>query len=415
MKQKHILFSAVSGNILEYYDFIVYTVFISAIGRSFFPESSQLSQTLAALAIFAVGFLTRPVGGILFGYIADRFGRRISLILSMLGMTIPTFCIGLTPSYETIGILAPALLVLFRLMQGLCISGEGAGTAIFVLEHKHNMRPGFVSSLVHASNIVGTILAAFIGLLICHYFPNSIYHWRFAFILGGLFGLASLYLRLKLSETPIFQQVLAKKMLLKSPFLHVVQTAWRPMIITFCCGALASSIVYLVKTYVRVFYQDLMLLSEKTSIFYLSYACFVLMIGMPLFGYLSDLFGRIRLILLSSSAIIICIIPALVLMAGQTLLEQIMGVTLLALLAASFSGVSYLFIISLFKPEERFSGVAFSYNFGIAIFGGTSASISRYLVEHTGKYYAPGFYIMFTAGLFLLAIFAMKDSLQQSQ
>ena len=377
MKQNKVLLSAISGNILEYYDFTVYTVFIEIIGQVFFPHASKLSQVLSALAIFAVGFITRPVGGILFGYIADTFGRRISLILSMLGMTIPTIGIGLIPGYYEIGYLAPALLVFFRLVQGLCISGEGAGTAIFVLEHQHNLRPGLVTGTVHASNIVGTILDSFVGLIISHYYQDSQYHWRFAFILGGFFGLYALYLRLKVSETPVFKMVLEKKAMLKSPFRSVVKNSWRSMLITFFCGALTSSIVYLVKTYVKVFYHSIMMLDNRISLFYLSYSCFILMISMPIFGYISDIFGRTRTIICSTISIFFCIIPVLMLMSGTTTAEHLIALTLLGALAGSISGVSYLFIISLFKPEERFSGVAFSYNAGIAVFGGTSASISR--------------------------------------
>jgi len=409
MKQNKVLVSAISGNILEYYDFTVYTVFVEIIGRVFFPNFSKFSQILSALAIFAVGFITRPIGGIVFGYIADTFGRRISLILSMLGMTIPTIAIGLTPSYHEIGIFAPILLVVFRLIQGLCISGEGAGTAIFVLEHQHHLRPGFVTGLVHASNIVGTIIASFVGLIISHYYRDSHYHWRFAFILGGVFGICALYLRLKLSETPVFKMALEKKTTLKSPFRSVLKNSWRAMLITFCCGAITSSIVYLVKTYVKVFYHDVMLLDNRISLLYLSYSCFILMISMPIFGYISDLFGKTRTIVCSVLTIFVSIIPVLMLMSGQSTMEHFIALTLLGALAGSISGVSYLFIISLFKPEERFSGVAFSFNSGIAVFGGTSAAISRYLIEYTGLNYAPGFYIMFTALMFLIMMFKMRN------
>src|SRR5690242_17310489 len=138
-KPRSVFFSAISGNILEYYDFTVYSVFSSVIGRTFFPTASEFAQIVMALGIFAVGFVTRPIGGIVFGYIGDRYGRRIALIISMLGMTIPTFTIGLIPTYEQIGIYAPVTLVVMRLIQGLCISGEGAGAAIFILEHHQNL------------------------------------------------------------------------------------------------------------------------------------------------------------------------------------------------------------------------------------------------------------------------------------
>ena len=140
-----------------------------ALGKVFFPSSSATVQMLSSLAVFAVGFLTRPIGGIVFGYIGDIYGRRVSLIISMLGMTVTTFAMGMIPGYDTIGIMAPILLVCMRLIQGLCISGEGAGAAIFVLEHYGNLRPGLVAGIVNGSNIAGTLIASFVGIFIDAY------------------------------------------------------------------------------------------------------------------------------------------------------------------------------------------------------------------------------------------------------
>jgi MHS family proline/betaine transporter-like MFS transporter len=411
MKQNRILVSAILGNVLEYYDFTVYIIFTSIIGKVFFPSSSPLLEHLASLAAFAVGFITRPIGGILFGYIGDKFGRKISLIISMLGMTIPTLLIGLIPGYDQIGFIAPMLLIICRLVQGLCISGEGAGTAIFVLEHKHHLRPGLVTSLVHASNIAGTLLASFFGIIIARYYPDNTDTWRGAFILGGLFGLVGFYLRLKVAETPVFKMLLAKRLTLRSPFFHVVKNAWRSMLLTFFCGASTSSIVYLVKTYVQVFYHNVMHVDNEKSLIYLSYCSVALMIFMPFFGFLSDIFNRTKLLISSVVTVCFAVIPVLLLMAGESTLQHFIALTLLAFLAASMSGISYLFVISLFRPEERFSGVAFSYNFGIALFGGTSAMISRYLVDYTGLFYAPGFYIISVAIIFLISLYCLRGTL----
>lgn len=408
-KTKSVFLSAVLGNILEYYDFTVYSVFSAVIGRTFFPSESEFVQIVASLGVFAVGFLTRPIGGILFGYIGDKYGRRISLIISMLGMTIPTFTIGLIPSYDHIGFSAPVILVIMRLIQGLCISGEGAGAAIFILEHHQNLRPGFTAGLVHGSNIAGTLIATFIGILIEQYFEHASYAWRYAFLLGGFMGLIGFYLRLRVSETPIFQMLAEQKKTLKAPFVYVIRTAWRSMFITFCVAMVASSVLYLVKTYVNVFYNNVMHLDNTTSLIYLSYASFIAMISMPLFGGAADIFGKLRMMVLSSIAIILLALPTLLLMSSTQTLMQILALTLLGALGGGISGTAYIFIISLFTTEQKFSGVAFSYNLGIAMFGGTSPIISRWLVEKTGLYYAPSFYIMTTASLFLIIIYLMRN------
>ncbi|MGI4776313.1 MAG: MFS transporter, partial [Janthinobacterium lividum] len=393
-------------------DFTVYSVFAGVIGYTFFPNESEFLQTLASLGAFAVGFITRPIGGIVFGYIGDKYGRRLSLIISMLGMTITTFTIGLIPSYSDIGFYAPLILILMRLIQGLCISGEGAGAAIFILEHHQNLRPGLTAGLVHGSNIAGTLIATFIGIVIEQYFHNIDFAWRYAFLLGGFMGLVGFYLRLKVSETPIFQMLAEKKKNLSTPFMHVLRTARRSMFITFCVAMVASSVLYLVKTYVNIYYHNIMHADNTTSLIYLSYASLVAMISMPLFGGAADIIGKFKMIVLASLAIVILSLPTLILMSSPYIWLQILALTCLGMLGGSISGTAYIFIISLFTAEQKFSGVAFSYNLGIAMFGGTSPIISRWLVEKTGLFYAPSFYIITTASIFLIIVFIMRDSIK---
>ncbi|MES2215332.1 MAG: MFS transporter [Pseudomonadota bacterium] len=410
-ERRKVFLSAISGNILEYYDFTVYAVFSVVIGREFFSAESEAVQILSSLAVFAAGFITRPIGGMLFGYIGDRYGRRIALIYSMLGMTIPTFAIGLIPNYTEIGVCAPLILVFMRLLQGLCISGEGAGAAIFVLEHRGNMRPGLITGIVQSSNIGGTLLASCVGIIIEKYFSHIEDAWRGAFILGGILGLAGLYLRLRVAETPIFKELLASKHNLKDPFIHVVRTAWRCMFITFCLGGMTSSIVYLVKTYIHVFFSNAMYLEKTTSLLYLSYTSLVLMMTIPCFGALADRFGKFRIMFLSASAIPICALPILMLMSSVVQWHQVLSLTLLGILAGSVSGVAYIFIISLFTAEQRFTGVAFSYNLGIAVFGGTSGMISKWLVETTSLSCSPAFYIMATSLMFVATMIFMRQDI----
>lgn len=412
-KRKSIFLSAISGNILEYYDFTVYAVFSIAIGRVFFAADSGFVQTLASLSVFAVGFVTRPIGGILFGYIADRYGRRISLIVSVLGMAVSTFTIGLIPSYNEIGYYAPLTLVIMRLIQGLCISGEGTGAAIFILEHYQNLRPGFTAGIVHASNIAGTLLATAVGLLLEQLFPHADFAWRFAFILGGVMGIVGFYFRLRVSETPIFKILAEKKKTLKMPFFHVWQTSWRAMIITACLGGAASSVVYIVKTYINIFHCEVLHLDKTTSLIYLSYSSIIMMVSMPIAGHISDVIGRFKIVVISSIGIILLSIPSFILLASVDLWQQILALTIIAMMGGFIAGSAYIFVISLFAPEEKFTGVAFSYNLGVALFGGTSAVIARWLLEMTEKPYSPAFYLIFTTSAFLLVAYPMRNTITQ--
>ncbi len=410
-KRRSIFLSAISGNILEYYDFTVYAVFSLSIGRAFFPSDSQVIQTLSSLSVFAVGFLMRPIGGIIFGYIADKYGRRVSLIISMLGMTTTTFIIGFIPGYSEIGYSAPVLLVMMRLIQGLCISGEGAGAAIFILEHYQNLRPGFTAGIVHASNIAGTLLASVVGIVLEQLFPGLEFAWRFAFILGGLMGIVGFYFRLRVSETPIFEMLAEKKRTLKMPFTHVVRSSWPAMLITCCLGGSASSLVYIIKTYINIFHCEVLGFDKTTALIYLSYSSVVMMLTMPLSGYISDHIGRFRMIIIASLAIVVIAMPAFMLLACGEMWKQVVALTTIAMLGGFIAGTAYIFIISLFSPEERFTGVAFGYNLGVALFGGTSAVISRWLVEVTGLYYAPAFYIILTSLGFLAVTYVMRSTI----
>ena len=413
-QQRRIVFlSAISGNIMEYYDFTVYSVFAVTLGKIFFPSGSETVQMLASLAVFAVGFLTRPIGGIVFGYIGDRYGRRVSLITSMLGMTITTFAMGMIPGYNTIGIMAPILLVVLRLIQGLCISGEGAGAAIFVLEHYGNLRSGLVAGIVQGSNITGTLLASFVGILINKYLGHVEEAWRFAFILGGMMGIAGFYLRLKTQETPIFKILSKKKQVLKAPFFDVVKRSWHYMMLTAVVAGVAGSIVYIIKTYIVVLYSGIMHMDTQTSLLYLSYTTFVLMIFMPITGWASDYIGRKKTLQIAAIIEIIFIIPVMHLMGSENITYQIIGLTSIGILGGLASGGAYVFVISLFDPQERFTGVAFSYNLGVALFGGTAPMIATGLVKATGFMHSPAYYIILLSSVFLFMTFIMKKAIDK--
>lgn len=413
-KRKFVFFAATMGNVLEYYDFTIFTVFTATIGRIFFSQQSEFIQTLSALGVFAVGFLTRPIGGIIFGFIADRLGRRISLICSMLGMTIPTLMIGLIPGYDIIGIYAPLFLILMRLIQGLCISGEGTGTAIFVLEHYKSLRPGVITGLVHSSNIGGTILASMVGILLGKYMSEYDWSWRIAFIIGGIFGIIGFYIRLQVNESPEFSKIQKQKKILKSPLRNVFKTAWPSLIITFIIAGLASSIVYFIKGYLNVFMQTTHNISSAHSLSYFAYTNFIVMISMPIGGMLTDFFGKRKTIKLIIILLAILIIPLMYCLALNSLFFIYMSLTIIGCLAGCMAACAYIFSISLFSPEQRVTGVALSYNSGVALFGGTTPIISDIIYKYSLIPYSPSFYIVFLSIIAISILFLLNKYISKN-
>lgn len=222
-------------------------------------------------------------------------------------------------------------------------------------------------------------------------------------------GLAGIYLRLKVAETPIFVELAQKKKILKAPFLHVLKHAKTSLIVTGALGACASSVTYMMKTYINIYHCDVLHYQDTLARSLTAYTAIITMIIMPLAGHCSDVIGRLKTITLAAIIVFVLVLPCFYLLSCQTMWQQIVALTLLAFLGGSIAGSAYIFIISLFSPKQRFSGVAFSYNLGIAMFGGTSPAIARWLLEATGQYYSPAYYIMFTSGTFLLILYFTWD------
>ncbi len=399
--KNRIILTAIIGNILEYYDFAIYSVFYLQIAKAFFPTSDLRVQILLALAVFALGSFARPFGGIIFGHLGDRYGRKVSLTAAMLGMAVPTLCIALIPSYDQIGIYAPILLIVFRMFQGLSVSGEGASAAIFLLEHFYKWRPGLLSSIVMASNTLGALLATCIGILISKIDELD---WRVAFIIGGMLGLVGIYLRIKISETPTFQLLQQQNKILKFPLVAVFKNNAKNILICACIGGTTASFSYFVKTYLNVLFTNFLGYSQDIALGYVAFCTGLLMLFIPFFGWLSDKIGFKQVIIGSAYISIIAIIPTIMLTQSHNNMVILLALVIFALLTSSISAPAYRYAVTLFPPEQRISGVAFSYNLGIACLGGTAPFIFTYLNNITHLNYAAGFYIIFTSILLLIVL-----------
>lgn len=209
---RKVLLAGMIGNGLEWYDYALYAYMVTLISKLFFPAGNEAVHLLATLGIFAVGFIARPFGGILFGMVGDKFGRRTALVAAIFLMAFPTGCIGLLPTYEQVGILAPLLLVLLRVMQGLSLGGAFSGTVIFLVEHSPPARRGLVGSTSLASLAVGFLLGSLVVMLMQVSLSEAQFEswgWRIPFLLGVPIGFIGLYIRNHTEESPVYEE--AKK------------------------------------------------------------------------------------------------------------------------------------------------------------------------------------------------------------
>ena len=412
MSKKKIISSAIIGNIVEYYDFGIYAVFADIIGKLFFPNFDEHTQLMFSFTIFAIGFFMRPLGGIFFGHIGDVFGRKIALTISIIGMGISTLCIGLMPSYSQIGMLAPILLTVIRMFQGLCIGGEGAGSAIFIIEHFEEKNVGLIGSIIMASNISGTLLALIVGISIDYFVTIDNFTWRYGFLLGGIMGLIGLYIRKKSKETPVFENLKLQNKTTKSPIITVIKEKWRSVLIIASFASVATSSTYMLRGFFHVYFTEMIHMAKSDSLYIVAFALTTIIITLPFFGYLADKIGYKKYIYSVILIFIILIVPIFnnITSHFNNIYNIYFNIFLLGILVASVVSSYYIFAINFFSPELRYSGIALSWNIGNALFGGTTPIISTLLVAKYG-YTAPAYYLMLTGVLFLIISFLNRQIL----
>jgi MHS family proline/betaine transporter-like MFS transporter len=403
MEKKHkIIAAALTGNLVEYYDFGIYAVFAGIIGSLFFPPVNEALELILAFAVFSLGFMMRPLGALFFGYVGDRFGRKKALVISMLGMSISTLCLGLLPGYQEIGLLAPLALLIIRMVQGFCIGGEGTGSAIFILEHLEKGRLGLLASLVMTSNLIGTLVANLVALALDKQIGIDNYTWRYCFFLGAFLGFIGLYFRLKNKETPAFERMKAERKERKQhPVAELLQKKKYAMISIIAIAASATSLMYLVRGYLGVFLSDILNFSQEEALIRTIFALSALSIFMPFCGYLVDKIGTKKLLNYGLFATLVFIIPAWHLVISERGILQYCGLTMIAMMGAMMGAPAYPKAINLFPPAMRYSGMSLAWNIGNAIFGGTTPLIASLLYEKIGPM-GPALYLVFTASIFII-------------
>ena len=414
---KRVLYSAALGQFVEWYDFVVYAYSATVIAKLFFPTADPSTALLSAFAVYGVGFVMRPLGGFIFGSLGDRYGRRAVLAGIILGMGASTVLMGLLPTYAQIGIWAPVLLVILRLIQGLSASGETIGSNSFVAEHAPPNRRGLHVAFTYAFANLPPVAAALLILLLTSLMGNQAYEswgWRIPFLLGGPLALVGLYIRTQVDESPAFQKAQASNQISNSPVKDAKREQRKQMAFSFCLAAFSSLAFYTLSGYFVSYLTASVGMSRTDALTANSVAMVVAFLTMILSGYLSDIVGR-KPMLITGLLFNACIsIPAYMLAGQATLVSAILGQSLLAIGMGLFAGPLGAALLELFPTKTRFSASAISYNLAYTIFGGTAPLLGAWLVLKSGSLLAPAWYMVSVSVVVLLVTLALPETSKRS-
>jgi MHS family proline/betaine transporter-like MFS transporter len=403
------------GNVLEWYDFALYGFFAPIIAKQFFPADDQLTGLLATFGIFAVGFLMRPIGSVLFGILGDKVGRKKALEISVIMMAVPTTLIGVLPTYQSAGLLAPILLTLIRLIQGVSVGGEFTGSISYVVENAPHPPPrrGFYGSWTVFSLLGGILLGSAVASIITKTFsaPDvQSFGWRIPFLLGLVIGIVGLFLRSGLEESPAFKKLKEAGKLSETPILDSFRYHWKEILTVVGATCVGSINFYLIFVYLTTYLstETHLLLSSALEINTIS--MIVLMVLTPVMGYMSDKVGRRPILIIGCLVLAIFSYPLFVVLTWNNFTYDLLSQFVFALGLAMIFGPFAAMMVELFPARIRMSALSIGYNIGFAIFGGTAPFVATYLIETTGNKLAPSFYLIAASIVSLIVFFIIRET-----
>lgn len=411
--RKVVIASAI-GSFVEWYEFSIYGYLAVILGQVFFANTAPHLQLVASLGAFAVAFLARPLGGVLFGWIGDNIGRKTALSLSLWLMAAATFCIGLLPSYTQIGFIAPLLLILLRLIQGLSAGGEVSGAAIFVAEHSQQHNRTFMTSLIEVGCISGFLFGLMITALCFSVLSTEQmqeWGWRLPFFLAAPFSLIGIYIRRHLHESDDFKKIKNEKKPegnILSQLAKVAPQLWQSLGLIIVTNVTLFTVLTYIPATIRKNMQQEGLISYWVSVFPTALLIFCI----PLLALLAQKISHKMIMMIGAITIIIFAIPAFQLIDSSSIWLKIGGVSLLSLALACFLSCILAIIPSLFPASIRYTAMAISYNIGVALFAGTAPMLNAWLINVTGDPLVPAYYLIIAALVGIWSIYSFKDSNQ---
>lgn len=385
------------GNMMEWFDFGIFSYMAVPLGQVFFPTASGPVQLISTFATFSAAFVVRPLGGFFFGPLGDRIGRKRVLATTIIMMAVGTFCIGLVPGYATIGIGAPLLLLLARLVQGFSTGGEYGSAMTFIAEHAPDRRRGYLTSWLEFGTLAGIVLGAvFVAALTATLSHRELisWGWRIPFLATAPLALVGLYLRLRLAETPVFERMeRVSAGGVRAEFRRIFVQERRSLLV--CVGLVLAWNVgsYMLPAYLPSYLSADVGLSQTTALTVVVVALAVLMLLVTVAGRLSDRVGRKPVLMAGCLLLAAGGIPAFLLIRTGVLGWVFAGCLLVGLMLLCFEGAGPATLPALFPTEIRAGALSVAFNLGVSLFGGTTPLINQALVHATGNLVVPGVYL----------------------
>lgn len=406
------------GNATEWFDYGIYAYGVSYIAAALFPGAAQ-EATLFALAAFAVSFLIRPLGGLFWGPLGDRLGRKSVLALTIVLMAAATFFVGLIPSYDQIGFWAPVILMVLRMIQGFSTGGEYGGAATFMAEYAPDARRGFFGSFLEFGTLAGFCLGALLMLVISLLVSDQAMHawgWRLPFLVAAPLGLVGMYLRSRIEDTPVFREMEASGLAEQQgrPGLGALVVGyWRPLVVMSGMVIALNVVNYTLLSYMPTYLERRLGLSTQQALLAPIVGMLFMMAFLPFAGALSDRVGRKPMWWFSLVGLFVLVIPLYLLMSTGPL-GAVVGFVLLGLLYVPQLATISATFPAMFPTQVRFAGFAIAYNVATSVFGGTAPAVNSWLITRTGVEMTPAYYMMAACVVGMVALCFVIETAGQS-
>lgn len=410
-RRKAVLAASV-GNFIEWFEYTLFGFFAAAIATTFFPSGS--ASLIATFAVFGVSFVVRPLGALTFGHLGDKVGRRGVLAVVIVSMSAATFLIGALPSYDAIGVLAPALLLGARVVQGFSAGGEFGGATAFMIEYAPQGRRAFYGSWQFFTQFLAALLSSALGTALSAGMSEQAltnWGWRIPFLLTLPLGLVGLYLRLRLDETPQFKAVEHGGNAGRAPLLVAVREHWRTVLLVIGLIVSGTTGTYMIEAFFPAYLVKKVGLPQQQVFTAMLISLSVLVVLIPLWGLLADRIGRCRPLLIASPlGLVVLAVPIYWLLLHATFVTTVVAYVLLTVVLSPATGALATVMSDLFPTQVRYSGLSLAYSTSVSLFGGFTPLVLTSLVGMTGSQLAPGFYLAGTAVLSLVAAVLVRET-----